>query len=370
MLACLIANTGTASAVTRKEVLGKQIFNDTNLSSPPGQACASCHSPDHFFIDPDQNEPTSEGVIDSRYGSRNAPTILYAASSPLFHFEKEEGLYIGGQFDDGRAKDLKVQARQPFLQAQEMNNSSPEEVVMKVRDASYAGLFISVYGAKSLDNPATAYTRILDAISAFERTPAMSPFRSKYDRYLQGLAVLTLEEARGREIFERADKGNCAACHPSRPSDNGRQRPLFTDHTYDNIGVPRNPANRFYTQAQEFNPQGYDFVDIGLGDNVNERTENGKFKVPTLRNIAKTGPYTHNGYFKTLRGVINFYNTRDVKPTCPDRFTSEEKAMAMGCWPVPEVKLNENHAELGHLGLSGQEEADLEAFLNTLTDDL
>lgn len=357
-------------AATRKETLGREIFSDTQLSSPPGQACASCHSPEHFFVDPDGNEPTSEGVIEGRYGPRNAPTLLYAASSPLFHFNKAEKLFIGGQFDDGRSLDLKAQAKEPFLQALEMNNATSEEVVIKVREASYAPLFKSVYGSKSLDDQAVAYQRIVDAISAFERAPAMSPFRSKYDLYMAGRAKFTDQERRGREIFEREDKGNCAACHPSRPSENGKIRPLFTDHTYDNIGVPQNPDNKFYTQPREFNPKGYGFVDIGLGDHVKDALENGKFKVPTLRNIARTAPYMHNGYFKTLRGVINFYNTRDIKPTCADPFTTEERAMVLGCWPSPEVGVNVNHDELGHLGLTDQEERDLEAFLKTLTDRL
>ena len=368
LISVLMVVNREAQAATRKETLGREIFSDTNLSSPPGQACASCHSPEHFFVDPDANEPTSEGVIEGRYGLRNAPTLLYAASSPLFHFNKAEGLFIGGQFDDGRAIDLKAQAKDPFLGALEMNNATAEAVVMKVREAPYAPLFRRVYGAKSLDDPAIAYQRIADAISAFERASGMSPYRSRYDRYMAGQARFTDQERRGREIFERDDKGNCAACHPSRPAENGKIRPLFTDHTYDNIGVPRNPENKFYAQSSEFNPKGYGYVDIGLGDHVKDALENGKFKVPTLRNIAKTAPYMHNGYFKTLRGVINFYNTRDIKPTCADPFTTEEHAMALGCWPAPEVKVNVNHDELGRLGLTAQEEIDLEAFLMTLTD--
>jgi cytochrome c peroxidase len=105
-----------------------------------------------------------------------------------------------------------------------------------------------------------------------------------------------------------------------------------------------------------------------LGDHIQGVDERGKFKVPTLRNISKTAPYMHNGYFKTLRGVIDFYNTRDIKPTCPDQFTTEARALALGCWPEPEVRLNVNHDELGKLGLNEQEVSDLESFLNTLTD--
>ena len=187
-----------------------------------------------------------------------------------------------------------------------MNNASPADLVEKVRMAPYAPLFRSLYGQSALDDPEAALVRIADAISAFEKTSRLSPFSSKYDEYLQGRARFTDQERRGREIFEREDKGNCAACHPSRPSGNGKQRPLLTDHTYDNLGVPKNPANRFYQQSRELNPEGDAYLDKGLGEHVGKTAEAGKFKVPTLRNIAKTAPYMHNGYFKTLRGVIDF----------------------------------------------------------------
>ena len=153
------------------------------------------------------------------------------------------------------------------------------------------------------------------------------------------------------EIFESEEKGNCAACHPSQPGENGLP-PLFTDHTYDNLGVPSNAEMPFYYLPQEYNPDGLNFVDLGLGITVNNPEENGKFKVPTLRNISITGPYMHNGIFKTVRQVISFYNTRDVGP-----------------WPPPEVLENINDEELGNLGLTEQEIDDIVAFLQTLTDD-
>jgi cytochrome c peroxidase len=151
-------------------------------------------------------------------------------------------------------------------------------------------------------------------------------------------------------LFEDEDKGNCAACHPSQPSDDGTP-PLFTDFTYDNLGVPKNPENPFYYLPKFLNPSGVDFVDLGLGGTLNKPSENGKFKVPSLRNIAKTSPYIHNGLFKNLRQVVAFYNTRDVGP-----------------WPQPEVRMNVNHDELGNLGLSEQEIDDIVAFMHTLTD--
>lgn len=366
-LTTLLLSPGSAEA-SRKSLLGQKLFFDKNLSNPPGQACASCHDPKHFFTDPDQDEPTSEGVIEGRYGSRNAPTLLYTSDSPPFHFDKAEGLFIGGQFVDGRASTVNIQARQPFLEALEMNNPNPAAVVDKVRKAAYAPLFRQVFGPNSLNDPAKAYQNIANAIAAFESMPGFAPMTSKYDYYLQGKATFTPQERRGRAIFEDEHKGNCAACHPSRPERNGAKRPLFTDFSYDNLGTPRNPKNLFYTQPSKFNPLGYGYVDIGLGDHVQDPAEDGKFKVPTLRNIEWTAPYTHNGYFKTLRGVVNFYNTRDVKPRCTSNWLTEAQAMKQGCWPAPEVTTNVNHAELGHLGLTAQEEEDLVAFLKTLTD--
>ena len=360
--------TDSVWAISRKAALGKALFFDANLSTPPGQACSSCHDPAHFFTDPDTQSSTSEGVIPNRFGNRNSPTIMYSSATPPFHFDKADGLFVGGHFDDGRASTLRDQAKQPFLNALEMNNASPTEVVEKVRLASYAGLFKRVFGENSLNSPARAYDRIAEAIASFEQTDRFSPMSSKYDYYLQGKVKLTAQELRGRAVYEDEGKGNCAACHPSRPDRNGAKRPLFTDFTYDNLGVPKNPESHFYAQETEFNPLGFKFIDNGLGENVNDPAENGKFKVPTLRNIAKTAPYMHNGYFKTLRGVIDFYNSRDIKPICPSEWVTEEEALRQACWPAPEVASNVNHDELGKLGLSEQEVDDLEAFLLTLTD--
>jgi cytochrome c peroxidase len=354
-------------SLSRKAQLGQKLFFDANLSTPPGQACASCHDSGAFFIDPDPSAPTSKGVLTERHGNRNTPTALYAAFSPAFHFDPAEGLYVGGQFLDGRAATLQEQAKGPFLNPLEMANPDQTAVVDKVRQADYAPLFGKVYGKRALDHTEQAYDRIADAIAAFERTPVFKPFTSKYDGYLAGKARFTRQEKRGRKLFEDPDKGNCAACHPDRPTEDGAP-PLFTDFTYDNLGVPKNPANPFYALPPELNPDGFDFVDKGLGAFVKDSAQNGKFKVPSLRNIARTAPYMHNGYFKTLRGVVDFYNSRDIKPACKDPLTPEAQALADGCWPAAEVAENVNHAELGDLGLTDREVDDLVAFLRTLTD--
>lgn len=350
-----------------KERLGRVLFHDPRLSEPAGQSCASCHDANFAATDPDQWTPTSQGVNPKLFGNRNTPTAMYMAFSPAFHFDADEGLYVGGQFLDGRAATLEDQAKGPFLNPLEMANTSKQQVVDKVMAADYAPLFRQVYGPTAFSDADSAYDKIADAIAAFERTRVFNKFTSKYDAYLAGKAKLSGQEMRGLELFEREDKGNCAACHASRPSEDGTP-PLFTDFTFDNLGVPKNPHNQFYKMSKQHNPDGRKFVDKGLGGFVNSPVEDGKFKVPTLRNIALTAPYMHNGYFMSLKGVVDFYNTRDTKPVCPQEFMADDKATAKGCWPAAEVADNVNTDELGNLKLSGQEVDDLVAFMHTLTD--
>ncbi len=369
LLIGLVCATGLAGCADRDEqrvALGRALFFDSTLSEPAGQSCASCHDPAFAFSDPDPSRPTSQGVHRGRFGSRNAPTAMYAAFSPPFHFDEQERQYVGGQFWDGRAATLQDQARQPFLNPLEMANADPASVVEKVRRAPYASMFLQVYRRGALDEVGSAYARIVDAIAAFERSAEFRPFSSKYDAFLAGKARLTEQELRGLKLFEDEKKGNCAACHPSRPGPQG-QPPLFTDFTYDNLGVPRNPDNPFYAQDTRFNPDGRAFVDRGLGGILKKAEEDGKFKVPTLRNVARTAPYMHNGYFQTLRGVVAFYNDRDARPRCRSP-VSEAEALRQTCWPAPEVPTNVNKDELGDLRLTEQEIDDIVAFLRTLDD--
>jgi len=352
---------------TAKAQLGQALFFDPSLSSPPGQSCATCHNATAAMADPDRQLPVSKGIVPGRVGNRNTPTAMYAAFSPPFHYDEEEGLYVGGQFLDGRAATLEEQAKGPFLNPLEMANPDKQSVVEKVRRAAYAKEFDSLFGKGALDDTEQAYERIVEALAAFERTPQFSPFSSKYDAYLAGKVKLSKQEMRGLRLFEAEDKGNCAACHTSKPGPKG-EPPLFTDFTYDNLGVPRNPDNPFYKLPSQHNPAGLEWVDRGLGTTVNKRSEDGKFKVPTLRNIELTGPYMHNGYFKTLRGTVVFYNDRDKKPLCGKHLVSEAEALEQQCWPAPEVIANVNHDELGDLGLTEREIDDIVAFMKTLND--
>ncbi len=333
-----------------KERLGKLLFFDTSLSTPPGQSCASCHDPGVAFADPVKELPVSRGARPGVYGNRNDLAASYAAFVPPLHRDPEENIWVGGLFWDGRVNTLAEQAMQPPLNPLEMANPDVCAIAEKLRALEYAPLFKEVYGSDALADPDSAFAYMADAIEAYEKTSELNPFTSKYDHWLRGEADLSEQEKRGLELFEAEEKGNCAACHPSRPAENGTP-PLFTDFTYDNLGVPKNPENPFYTLPPDLNPDGYDFVDLGLGAIVKDSLENGKFRVPTLRNAAVTDPYMHNGIFKNLFQMLAFYNNRDVAP-----------------WPGPEVPQNVNRDELGDLGLTNQELEDIVVFLRTLTD--
>ena len=362
-----VASTGIASAndLSQKEELGKRLFFDTDLSVPKGQSCASCHDPGSGFADPDSSRAVSMGAIHVRYGNRNSPTAAYAGYSPDFHCDEGEGMYIGGQFWDGRADNLIEQAKGPFLNPLEMNNPSKHSVIQKIRKSDYACDFEELYGDDALDDVEMAYDYVAEAIAAFEMTDELNRFSSKYDKYLAKEVSLTNKEMCGLELFNDPEKGNCAACHPSTVGPYA-EKPLFTDFTYDNLGVPSNlgmlcdsPRLMYYYPfyyrpiAPHFNPDGLDFVDYGLGGIVMSDDEMGKVKVPTLRNIEITSPYMHNGVFTTLEEVVHFYNTRDV----PEAE-----------WPAPEVDMNINRDELGDLGLSNDEVDAIVAFMETLTD--
>ena len=357
-------------SLTPIERLGKLIFFDKNLSDPPGQSCGSCHGIEVGFSGPisemNARGATYEGAVQGRFGNRKPPSAAYASFSPGLHIEieeeegeSEETLFVGGQFWDGRADDLAEQAKGPFLNPLEQNGPNARYICLQVQDSEYADLFEEVFGPGSInvsDQVDRTYQYIAEAIAAYEASGEVNPFTSKYDYYLAGRAELTPQEAFGLELFEDEDKGNCAACHPSRPAPDGTP-PLFTDFTYDNLGIPRNPENRFYKMPAEFNPAGENWVDLGLGAIVGMAGEIGKVKVPTLRNVDMrpdsdfVKAYGHNGFFKSLEDIVRFYNTRDTED-----------------WPPPEVPVNVNTEELGDLGLTAEEEAAIVAFMKTLTD--
>ncbi len=319
------------SKFNTKEQLGKLLFFEKSLSTPPGQACADCHAPEVAFADPEIELPVSKGAHPNRYGSRNDMTVSYSSFVPPLHFDKNDSNWVGGLFWDGRVNSLAEQSKEPLLNPLEMANPDTLTILKKLQALNYVDLFTEVYGSDALTDPTTAFNNMADAIEAYENTSEVNPFSSKYDYWLQGKTELSEQEMRGLILYEAEDKGNCAACHPNSILEDG-SLPLFTDFTYDNLGVPRNPENPFYSLPPDLNPDGFEFVDLGLGKTLNDPKQNGKFRVPTLRNVGLTSPYMHNGVYKTLFNVLAFYNTRDVAN-----------------WPEPEVAQNVNMDELGDL---------------------
>ena len=365
----LVSSAAAFSApLSSKELLGKYIFYDTRLSCPTGQSCSSCHDPKTGYADPDCAMPTSQGAVSSRFGSRNAPTASYACFSPDFQQDPKTGEYVGGQFWDGRAKDLAEQAKGPFLNPVEMNNPNKASVVKKVLSSCYRNLFIKVYGGRVRCDVGKAYDDIADAIAAYESTREVNRFTSKYDYYLAGKVDLTDDEKKGLELFK--GKGNCASCHPCEPSCG--KPPLFTTFKYYNVGVPKNPENPFYCMPPIYNPDGVNFIDLGLGKTVGSDLENGKMKVPTLRNCAASSPYMHNGVFRTLGQVLGFYNEKAKgedegggADSCGDSGSDAGSGGMMSL--EPEVK--ENITDIGNKRMCWQHDLPkLEAFLMTLTD--
>ena len=358
LLLLVVTGASTQGTLSLNEKLGKKLLFDTNLSTPPGQACAACHGREVGYTGPDAAINAAgavyEGAVVGRFGNRKPPSAAYAGASPILHVDGTT--WVGGMFWDGRATGwilrdpLAEQAQGPFLNPLEQNNASAQVVIDKVLVSNYSGLFLQVCTDSS-----AYYECIGRAIAAYERSAEVSQFTSKYDYWLKGQAMLTGQEARGLALF--SGKAKCANCHVP---------PNFTDFTYDNLGVPRNPLNPFYSEPT-YNPDGFNWVDTGLGGflktasypEIVYNAEWGKHKFPTLRNVDLrpsrkfVKAYSHNGYFKSLEEIVHFYNTRDV--------------LGAG-WLPPEVDLNMNTAEMGNLGLNHGEELAIVAFLETLSD--
>jgi len=344
------------------EQLGKSIFFDENLSLNSNQSCATCHAPESGWTGPDSainmHGGVYEGSIPGAFGDRKPPSSAYATFAPIFHMDKK-GNFVGGNFWDGRATGEHLgnpsadQALGPFLNPKEQALPSGEDVVAIIGASSYSLLFEQVWGPAIWLDPPAAFDAVGLSVAAYEASAEVNAFTSKFDAWKAGMTSLTQEEVKGFALF--VGKGKCGKCHTA----NGKAGTpaLFTDYTYDNLGLPKNPEN----PATIADPT---WADPGLGGYLEHRAEYapyaaanmGKFKVPTLRNVAKGTPgivkcYGHNGYFKSLEEIVHFYNTRDD-----------------GTWPAPEVAANMNTTELGNLGLSAAEELQIVAFLKTLDD--
>jgi len=359
-----VAAPALAAALTPEEQLGKMLFFDQDLSANDNQSCATCHAPKAGWTGPTEeinvHGAVYEGSVPGMFGDRKPPTAAYGGDSPILRFDAAEGLWIGGMFWDGRATGerlgdpLAEQAQGPFLNPREQALPDAAAVITKVQASDYAQLFEDVAGMGAAiwlpANTSAAYDVVGLSIAAYERSSEVNPFSSKYDAWVAGKAKLTAPEMQGFRLF--TNKGKCDNCHVP---------PLFTDFTYDNLGIPKNPENPVYT----WNSAGLDWVDPGLGGFLESSgqpvdvwtAEVGKHKVPTLRNVdLRPSPefvkaYGHNGFFKSLRSIVHFYNTRDVAN-----------------WPAPEVAETVNVTEMGNLRLTPVQEKAIVAFMKTLSD--
>ena len=361
----------TKFVLTPKEQLGRYLYFD-KISSPNSMACADCHSPLFGFTGPNVGTnihgSVYRGADAQNFGDRKPPSAAYATFSPILRIDEDGETFVGGNFWDGRATGETLgspaaeQALGPFLNPAEHNLPDMLSVLQKIAKAKYISMWEEVWGEPftyAVEKIALNYDRVGLSIAAFEGSPEVNQFSSKYDFSLKGLVKLTAEEEWGLKLFNSEGDGKCAQCHPSiTPDGDGG---LFTDFTFDNLGVPKNPQNPVYKN----NPT---FINLGLGGYLATRTDDffnyadanmGKHKVPTLRNVAKkpglgvTKAYTHNGVFKSLKEVVHFYNTRDVPGSG---------------WPKSEFEGTINKEELGDLGLTDAEENAIVAFLQTLSD--
>jgi cytochrome c peroxidase len=293
-------NPPTAAAIA----LGRKLFYDRRLSKDASVACASCHDPRAYFTD---GHAVSSGVGGLR-GDRNAPTVLDAAYMPF-------------QFWDGRAASLEEQAGSPIEDPVEMNQSHTGAVRQLNADPSYGPMFRAAFGS-----PDITIGRVEKAVASFERT--LLSGNSPFDRYEYGGDKSALSEAqiRGLAVFQDPNRGNCAVCHTIT-----RQSALFTDGKFHNTGEGVDGAG--------------DFIDVGRYRETKVATDTGAFLTPTLRNVAKTPPYMHDGHLKTLKDVVDFYAGQGNSNPYLDK-------------------------EMKSIHLSGQDRADLVEFLQSLTGDM
>ncbi|MEZ4693170.1 cytochrome-c peroxidase [Arcobacter aquimarinus] len=357
ILLAFLSSSLNANDILKEQELGQILFFDKNLSKNRTQSCATCHNPNTGFVDERENgvsKMASLGDDEKSLGDRQAPTASYAKFSPSFHFDEKKQKYIGGQFWDGRAATLEEQAGGPPLNPIEMGMKDKKEVVERLKENSlYIESFQKIYGKDIFKNEEVAYEAMTKAIASFERSDEFSPFDSKYDRHLKGEYDLTPLEDLGKSIFFSNNNNSCAKCHVLKGED--KKGETFTNYEYHNIGTPANHSLR--------EKNGVKTIDEGLlaNPNVTDESQKGKYKVPTLRNVAVTAPYMHNGVFADLKTVVEFY----------DKYSNKERTInpeTKKVWDEPEVKENISLEELRTKALNDRKVEALVAFMKLLTD--
>lgn len=352
-----------AKQLTEAE-LGQILFLDPNFSANRTMSCATCHEPTKSFTDHRENTAhrmVSLGDDGKSLGSRNTPMAAYANTSPTFHFDENLKEYVGGQFLDGRADTLVDQAMGPPLNPVEMGLPDAETLVERIQENPfYVDTFKRLYGEHIFDQKGKevvppAFVAFADALQAFESTDTFSTYDSKYDRFLKGEYELTVLEDLGRTLFFSNNNINCSTCHVLKAEDSTKEP--FSNHQYRNIGIPSN------VDLLSAGHLKIDFIDHGLLENpvVNDPKYDGKFKNPSLRNVAVTAPYMHNGVFKELRTVMAFYDHYNN----PERKINPETGKP---WRAPEVPLTIDKEDLTAHALTDRKIDALVAFMKILTD--
>ena len=404
--------TATAAPVAMSAAaqLGEKIFDDKLMSVSGQQSCSSCHVAAYAFAadptaaGPDHGSPVPLGGAGmNETGFRNAPSLMYASYAPTFYFDSA-GNPNGGFFRDGRAATLADQAVEPLMTSFEMANADAAAVIARLQTRPYFADFTALYGADVVNDPQTALQRVGSAIAAYETEDTeFHPFSSKFDYSVKNEASLTAQEQRGLVLFNSPTKGNCAACHPSTSGD-GITPALFTDFSFDNLGLPRNlriPSNAA-VGAPAYTPVNSDdgvqtYYDLGICGPLRNNGNRfllpvcGQFKVPTLRNIALTAPYFHNGQFASLADAIGYYVRRDTNPEQWYPLSADGSVDKFNDLPTLYggefvVNINEPGSDVGYIGnvntleipynrhigdqpaLDAADIDDLIAFLCTLTD--
>jgi cytochrome c peroxidase len=367
------------------------------------------------------------GSVRTRFSNRTPQTHSYAALSPMLHYNPGQGDLVGGNFWDMRATGRRLgnpaaeQAEGPPTNPVEMALPDAACAVYRASQRPYRGLFERVWGVQSFainwpadveevcDTPGpppdgkppvrldptdrgranATFDQMAQSIANYEVSAEVTSFTSKYDAVQAGKAKFTPSEQLGYDLFR--GKAQCNFCH--RDGGPGED-PLFTDFTASNIGTPANPRLPYYAEQQPdgrgyvANAAGAAYVDPGVAgflagrdllshpSSVDARWRGleagtaGRFQVPTLRNVDKrpypefVKDYGHNGYFRGLKEIVHFYNTRDVLPRCPAGDPGEGTA----CWPAPESTTNMNKSHVGRLGLADAEEDAIVSFMRTLSD--
>ena len=350
--------------------LGEKIFADASLSASGAMSCATCHDPKFAHAQSNDLPAQRGGAGLDVPGFRVVPSLQYISMTPPFTIAAD-GTPSGGFDRDGRAQDLLVQAQRPLFAPHEMANATPGDLVARLARTPYADEFRKVFGQNIFDDAQATVLGVTFALARYQLLdPDFRPFNSKYDLFLAGKLRLEPAELRGLALFNRADKGNCAACHPSGRGP-GNAPPMFTDFTYDNLGVPRNPridANLDPT-----------YRDLGLcGPERTDLADHpefcGAFKVPTLRNVATRKVFFHNAQFNALHDALRFYVRRDTNPEEFYPIDADGTVQKFDDLPA-DLRGNVNTEEVPYDRLRGEsptlsdaELDDLEIFLNTLTD--